>query len=178
MIGVRWSAADDNGDTLEYTVEIKGENEQSWKLLKDKVKERYLSYDATAFADGRYQIRVTASDQPDNPAAQGLSASLIGPYFLIDNTPPAIRELSGAFSGAKFTLKFKAADSLSVVTKSEISVNGGAWTLVEPSARLADAKELNFSLSLDKPAGATEITVAVRVTDEFDNQSVEKTVIR
>lgn len=176
MIGVRWQAVDDNGDALEYTVEIKGENEQTWKLLKDKVRERYYSYDATAFADGRYQIRVTATDQPDNAVGLGLTASQVSAYFLIDNTAPVIRGLAGSVSGGKMQVRFQAADALSVVGKAEISVNGGTWTLVEPTARLADSKELEFALTLDKPAGET--TVAVRVTDEFDNQSVEKTVVR
>lgn len=176
MIGVRWQAVDDNGDALEYSVEIKGENEQTWKLLKDKVRERYYSYDATAFADGRYQIRITATDQPDNAVGLGLSASQVSPFFLIDNTAPAIRAVSGSASGAKMQLRFQAADALSVVNKAEISINGGPWTIVEPTARLADSKELDFSLALDKPPG--EVTIAIRVTDEFDNQSVEKTVIR
>jgi hypothetical protein len=177
MIGVRWQAADDNGDTLEYTVEIKGENEQTWKLLKDKVRERYLSYDATAFADGRYQIRVTATDQPDNPAGLGLSASQISPYFLIDNTAPEVRNLAGAATGGKLNVRFAVADTLSVVTKAEVSINGGTWTLVEPAARLADSKDLEFALTLDR-ATAGETTIAVRVTDEFDNQAVAKTVVR
>ncbi len=176
MIGVRWQAVDDNGDTLEYSVEIKGENEQTWKLLKDKVRERYYSYDATAFADGRYQIRVTATDQPDNAKGLGLTAAQVSPYFLIDNTSPVIRGLAGSANGGKLQVRFQAADALSVVTKAEVSVNGGDWTLVEPTARLADSKELDFALTLDKPAGET--TVAVRVTDEFDNQSVAKTVLR
>ena len=64
MIGARWIAVDDNNDTLEFTVEIKGEGEQSWKLLKDKLKDRYYSFDATTLADGKYQMRVTASDSP------------------------------------------------------------------------------------------------------------------
>jgi hypothetical protein len=175
MIGVRWQAVDDNGDTLEYSVEIKGENEQTWKLLKDKVRERYYSYDATAFADGRYQIRVTATDQPDNATGLGLTASQVSPYFLIDNTSPVIRGLAGSANGGKMQVRFQAVDVLSVVVKAELSVNGGAWTLVEPTARLADSKELDFALTLDKAAGET--TVAVRVTDEFDNQSVAKTTV-
>jgi WD40 repeat protein len=173
MIGVRWLAADPNGDNLEFTVEIKGENENSWKLLKDKVRERYHSYDATAFADGRYQIRVTATDQPGNPAGQGLTASLVSPYFLIDNTPPQIRELAAANN----TLRFKASDALTVISKAEMSINGGNWTVIEPTSRLADSLEHEYNIPLTRAAGE-ELTIAVRVTDEFDNQAVAKTVLR
>ncbi|MDX2267450.1 MAG: hypothetical protein NW208_05045 [Bryobacter sp.] len=173
MIGVRWLAEDDNNDTLEYTVEIKGENESTWKLLKDKLRDRYHSYDATAFADGRYQIRVTATDQPGNASGQGLSSSEISAYFLIDNTPPTIRELSATGN----TLRFKASDTLTVVTKAEISINGGTWTPIEPTSRLADSLEHEYSVPLTRQ-GNEELTIAVRVTDEFENQSVAKTILR
>ncbi|MDZ4818685.1 MAG: WD40 repeat domain-containing protein, partial [Planctomycetota bacterium] len=44
MIGARWLASDENGDSLEFVIEIKGENELNWKPLKDKLKDRYYSY--------------------------------------------------------------------------------------------------------------------------------------
>src|SRR5581483_9000954 len=66
-IGARWSAADDNGDSLIYTVEIRGKKEKQWKLLKDHVKEKYISFDSTAFPDGEYLLRITASDSLSNP---------------------------------------------------------------------------------------------------------------
>ena len=65
---------DPNGDTLVYTVEIRGANETEWKPLKDKVTEKYLSWDSTAFPDGEYRLRVTASDAPSNPPAEALTA--------------------------------------------------------------------------------------------------------
>ena len=177
IIGARWLATDDNGDNLEFTIEIKGENEQSWKPLKDKLKDRYYSYDATAFGDGRYVVRVTATDAPSNPLNQGLSAQAVSAPFLIDNTPPVISNLGATPNGAKVNVRLKATDALSVVAKAEISLNGGEWKLIDPTVRLADSKELEFQVALDKPA-AGELTIAVRVSDEFDNQSVEKITIR
>ena len=49
QIGARWLAEDDNDDALEFKVEIRGVNETIWKLLRDKVRERYLSWDSTAY---------------------------------------------------------------------------------------------------------------------------------
>lgn len=176
-IGVRWLANDDNGDKLEFKVEIKGEAEQTWKPLRDKVRERYYSYDSTAFADGRYQIRITASDSPENPLNQGLSNAATSPAFLIDNTAPRITDLAAAPSGGKLSLRFKATDALSVVQKAEISLNGGEWTTIDPTVRLSDSKELEFQIPIDRPQPG-ELTIAVRVTDEFDNQSVDKITVR
>ena len=62
QIGARWIARDDNADLLQYKVEIRGAHESSWKLLKENVRERYLSWDSTAFPDGEYRLRVTATD--------------------------------------------------------------------------------------------------------------------
>lgn len=177
MIGARWIASDENGDALEFAIEIKGESEQSWKPLKDKLKDRYYSYDSTAFPDGRYQVRITASDAPANPLNQALTHQAISPPFLIDNTPPAITGLAASPAGGRVNLRFKATDTASVVTKAEISLNGGDWKLIDPTVRLADSKDLEFQIPLDRPAPG-ELTIAVRVTDEFDNQSVAKTTLR
>lgn len=177
MIGARWIAIDDNNDTLEFTLEIKGEAEQSWKLLKDKLKDRYYSYDGTAFGDGKYQVRVMATDALSNPLNQGLSAGNISAPFLIDNTAPVIRELALNPSGARASLRFKATDALSAIQKAEISINGGTWTVIDPTVQLTDSKDLEFIVLLERPVPG-EMTVAVRVTDEFDNQSVDKTSIR
>ena len=38
---MRWLANDDNGDTMEFKVEIRGVNETGWKLLHDKIREHY-----------------------------------------------------------------------------------------------------------------------------------------
>ena len=72
-VGARWLASDPNGDPMIYTVEIRGVNETQWKLLKDKVAEKYLSWDSTAFPDGEYRLRVTASDAPGNPPGEALT---------------------------------------------------------------------------------------------------------
>jgi hypothetical protein len=177
MIGARWLAIDDNGDALEFSIEIKGESEQNWKPLKDKIKDRYYSFDATAFSDGKYQLRVTASDSPANPLNQGLTAQSVSAPFLIDNTAPSIQDLGASPAGGKVNLRFKATDASSVITKAEISLNGSDWKLIDPTVRLADSKDLEFQLLLDRPAPG-ELTIAVRVTDEFDNQSVDKVTIR
>lgn len=176
-IGARWLAVDDNGDTLEYKIEIKGTGETTWKLLKDKLKDRAHSWDATAFPDGQYVVRVTATDQPDNAPGTGLSASLESEPFTIDNTAPAITGLTGEASGSNLVLRFRVRDALSLLQSVEYSINGGEWQWAEPTTKLTDSKEHEYSLTVERPA-AGEVTVAVRAADVNDNQAVEKTVIK
>ena len=175
QIGARWLAMDDNGDTLQFKVQIRGMNETEWKLLRDKVSEHYLSWDSTAFPDGKYVVRVTASDEPSNPPGQALSSSRDSDPFVIDNTPPAITCCTVTGSQA-MTVQFRAKDALSTLGKAEYSVNGGDWMVVEPTTRLTDSSEHEYRISLARPQGET--TVAVRVSDEFENQAVAKTVVK
>ena len=176
FVGARWMASDPNGDSLVYKIEIRGANEKEWKLLKDKVPEKYYSWDSTAFPDGEYRIRVTASDAPSNPPAEALSGKLEGDPFLIDNTPPKITGLSASRSGGKLQVRWHAADALNDIEKAEYSLDGGDWTLVAPTTGLSDSLELDYDLSVDAAPG--EHTIAVRVEDSDANQSTDKSVVR
>lgn len=175
--GVRWASTDENRDDLVYKAEIKGVAEQSWKLLKDKISERFVTYDTTAFPDGNYVVRVTVSDAPSNPPAAALSAEAVSAPFLIDNTAPVIEKLSAQPAGGRVQLRFEARDASSWIAKAEYSINGVEWLVAEPSSKLSDSRELIYDLLLDRPQPG-ELTIAVRVTDEFDNQASAKVVVR
>jgi len=175
-LGARWLAIDPNGDTMIYRVEIRGAAEKEWKLLKDKVAEKYLSWDSTAFPDGEYRLRVTASDGPSNPPAEALAGQMESDPFWIDNTPPKITGLTAARTSGKLVVKWHAADALNDLSKAEYSLDGGEWAVAAPVGQLSDSLELDYALSLDAPPG--EHTIAVRVSDANDNMAVEKVVIR
>jgi hypothetical protein len=174
--GVRWAVTDPNADQMIYKVEIRGVQEQEWKLLREKLKEKYLSWDSTAFADGEHIIRITATDLPDNPADQALSTQLESERFTIDNTPPQIANLTGSRSGNTLNIRWKARDERSTIQRAEYSANGREWVVVQPTTRLSDSPEHEYTLMIEATGG--EQTVAVRVSDEFDNQSVDKVIIR
>jgi hypothetical protein len=175
-IGARWSALDEDGDSLLYKVEIRGVKETGWKVLKDAVKEKYLSWDSTAFPDGEYVVRVTASDSPSNPRDQVLESALESDPFLIDNTPPQILKLTATVSGNKIEVSWKAQDARSNIDKAEYSVNGGEWLLIHPVTKLSDSPEEDYRLTIDR--GTAEQVIAVRVNDEYDNQAVDKVVVK
>ena len=175
-IGARWLATDENGDTLLFKIEIRGEHEAAWKPLHDDLRERYYSWDSTAYPDGKYRVRVTASDSPSNTPEQTLTSSRESDLFLIDNTAPEISALTAAAQRGKIDVRFHAKDALNVLDKAEYSVNGGEWKVVEPTTRLTDSQEHDYRFQVD--AGAGEATIAVRVSDAYDNQAVAKTVVK
>jgi len=175
-MGARWLASDPNGDSMIYTVEIKGSGETEWKLLKDKVAEKYYSWDSTAFPDGEYRLRVTASDAPSNPPAEALTGGMESDPFTIDNTPPKITGLTATRSGGKLLVRWHAADALNNIGKAEYSLDGGEWAVAAPVTKLSDSPELDYELALDATPG--EHMIALRVADENDNQAVDKVVVK
>ncbi|HEV3331541.1 MAG TPA: hypothetical protein VG096_11200 [Bryobacteraceae bacterium] len=176
FLGARWMASDPNDDNLIYTVEIRGVNETEWKPLKDKVTEKYFSFDSTAFPDGEYRLRITASDAPSNPPGEALTTRLESDPFLIDNTPPKITGLAASRTGGKLQIRWHAADALNDIAQAEYSLDGGDWTVVSPTSGLSDSQELDYELNVDASPG--EHTIAVRAADDYDNQGADKVVVR
>jgi len=175
-IGARWVASDPNGDSMAFNVEIRGEAETEWKPLKQKIGEKYFSWDSSAFPDGEYRVRITASDAPSNPPAESLAGQLTSDPFTIDNTPPRISALSATFSNGNLEVRWHAADALSNIARAEYSLDGGEWTVAAPVSRLSDSLELDYAVALNAAAG--EHTIAIRVEDDCANQAADKVVVR
>ncbi len=175
--GVRWTAKDDNADALRYRVEIRGEGESAWFELEDELQARELSFDTTAFADGLYRLRITASDALANPVGEGLTRQRVSEPFLVDNTAPTVSDLQAERDGDRLRVSFEAADAATNIERAEVSVNGGPWKTVLPEHGLFDSREPQFSVELEAPRG-TEAVVAVRAMDERENGAAAKTVVR
>jgi hypothetical protein len=174
----RWDANDENSDSLIYRVEIQGKGESVWRLLKDKIQDRHFSFDGSAFADGEYVLRVTASDEPSNIPKEALTGSLASDPFTIDNTPPQITSSPVVTENSHTVIRFSAKDALSWIDKAEYSVNGAEWVLVEPKNRVSDSQQLDYELRLPRSTDDKgEKVVAVRVFDENDNEAVTRFVV-
>ena len=167
FIGARWSSSDENGDTLTYSVEIRGSKEHNWRLLGSKLHDKYFSFDSTTLPDGEYQFRITASDAPSNTPSDALKTSEESDPFTIDNTPPAITKLAAANG----VVRWHAADDLSIIRKAEFSLDSGDWTVVDPVTKLSDSQALDYELHLPLLTPG-EHSIAVRVEDDNDNSAV------
>src|SRR4029078_12239135 len=87
----QWQAEDRNSDTLEYAIYYRALNEQTFRLLKDKLRDNFYTIDGATLADGRYVIKVVATDAPDNPPGQRLTGERLSDTVTIENPPPVVK---------------------------------------------------------------------------------------
>jgi hypothetical protein len=165
---VLWSAHDDNDDDLIFAVYYRAEGEQSWRLLKDKLTQRFYSWDTTTMPDGAYYLKIVASDQPSNPPSQALSNERTSERFEIQNTPPRIENLRADSGGATAKITFDGVSSDLAITRAQYSVDAGEWFIVFPASGLSDGPKENYQIELPGLAPGLH-TIGVQISDRFDN---------
>jgi hypothetical protein len=165
----QWQAEDRNGDTLEYAIYYRSLNESTFRLLKDKLRDNFYTIDGATLADGRYIIKITASDAPDNPAGQALIGERVSEPVDIDNTPPAVREVGQPqIKPDGERVVFDVEDATGKVRKADLSVDGAPWTPIFPDDGIADSGRERYSIDLPLlPPG--EHTVSLRAFDTSGN---------
>jgi sugar lactone lactonase YvrE len=171
---VLWSAHDDNDDQLLFTIYYRGEGERDWRLLKDKITQRYYSWDATSMPDGAYYLKIVASDSPSNPASEALSSERESDRWEVANTPPRIENLRAGSGILNTKASFDAVSSSGPIARALYSIDSGDWKIVFPTGELSDAPKESYFMQLPGlPVG--EHTLAVQVTDCLNNTTTAKT---
>jgi hypothetical protein len=162
---IAWRAEDADDDRLEYALQYRREGDPAWRDLRDALADGIFVWDTTTVADGRYIVRVRASDAPANVGDRALVGERDSEIVNIDNTPPAIEVQSP--TGNPTRLQVTVTDGRSPIQKVEFSVAGGAWQLVYPLDGLADSLTERYEITL--PAGADASRVVIRATDLLQN---------
>jgi WD40 repeat protein len=171
---VIWSAHDDNDDDLLFKVYYRGENEKTWRLLKDKITQHYYSWDTSTMPDGAYYLRVVASDSPSNPQDQALTGERQSDRFEVENAPPRIEALQAAAHSPTATVTFRGASAGGdALAEAKYSVDARDWQIVYPVGLLSDAPRQDYRIELEHLSPG-EHTIAVQVADRFDNTTSAK----
>jgi hypothetical protein len=203
-IAVKWSAHDDNDDDLIFSIYYRGDGETRWKLLKDKITDKFYSWDAGLLPDGGYTVRVVASDSPSHSPDESLSSERESSRFEVDHTPPAVADLVVRDEGGTMHITFRGIDGFSPIKRAEYSVDANDWQFVEPVGELSDSKLENYDFAIPIPSmkssgevappsrggdhggndgnaaatSAAEHVIVVRVYDRYDNMGTAKVVVR
>jgi hypothetical protein len=123
VVKVTWKVENPDSDPLRYRVAYKREGQTQWRdaLKTDDVQTKTeLDWDTAALPEGKYRVRVEASDEPANPPEQVQKHALESEMVLVDNTPPRIDTLE--IAGRR--LRAHVIDGTSPIARVEMAVDG------------------------------------------------------
>jgi hypothetical protein len=167
---IAWKAEDEDGDRLTYTLQYRREGEQTWRELRAGLTDPIFVWDTATVADGRYVLRLIASDSPANASDRALAGDRESDPIEVDNTPPTITA-EVTRQGATSRLVVRVRDAQSPIQKLEYSINGGPWQLIYPADGLADSPDERYELPLGADAEASRIML--RATDVLQNSAAQ-----
>src|SRR5207249_599417 len=147
---------------------VQAEGNATWIKEGEDLDATQFTWDTRALPDGRYRLRVTASDAPTNPIGEERTDEALSEPFTIDNTPPAITAVEARGESAAVSVEARGEDAMSTLSRFEASIDDGDWRIVTPVGGFADARTLSIRTRLDKISPG-EHTVSVRVVDMAGN---------
>jgi hypothetical protein len=137
--------------------------------LKDKLRDNFYTIDGATLADGRYVIKVVASDGPDNPPGQKLTGERLSEPVDIDNTPPTVKVMGQPqITRDSVRVVFSVDDATGKVRKADASIDGAAWSPVFPDDGIADSGHEVYSVDFGA-LGPGEHTISLRSFDSSGN---------
>ena len=170
---VQWKVEDLNKDTLQFAVYYKGIEETNWKLLKKELTTSSYGWDTTSMPDGRYVIKIEATDKLSNPLAWAKSSEEISKPFDIDNTQPTVRDVvATANVDGTYKITCTTEDESSHIQKAVYKIDGDQhWKVIFPEDGIFDSKEETLLLQTKSLPTGTH-TITIQVTDAAENIAV------
>jgi len=168
---VTWEATDENEDRLDYTVSIRKEGENGWRVVKDGWRDSLFVFDTLSYPDGVYFVKLGASDLSSNPPGSELRSEKTSSPLVIDNSLPVVTGFTATREGNSLDVAFQVQDSFSSIQEVEYLIRPGEWRVVFPADGICDSRTESFKLRVPLPANAENL-VTVRVTDRHHNVGV------
>jgi hypothetical protein len=176
VVHVSWHVENPDSDELRYRVTFRQDGQTRWveATRPDEVLTKTeLDWDTATLPEGKYRVRVEASDEISNPPGDATRHALETPPVLVDNTPPVFRTLT--VQGRR--LRAEVVDGLGPIVRVEVAVDGRVdWRPLAPVDGIFDTADetVDSDVSTLVPAGSH--VVAVRAFDAAGNSAVRETV--
>ena len=176
VVHVSWKVDNPDSDELRYRVQFRREGRTRWldaTSADDVLTKSELDWDTAALPEGKYRVRVDATDEMANPPAEVTRHALESAPVLVDNTPPVFRSI--AVQGRR--LRAEVVDGLGPVVRVEVAIDGRLeWRPATPADGLFDTADeaVDEDLGPLLPAGPGPHIVAVRAYDAAGNFTVRE----
>ena len=163
-----WRGVDPNGDPLRYTVAVRAEPDGDWIEIGKDLEASMLTWNTNTLGDGRYRVKVTASDAEGNAVGEALTAEAVSEPFSIDNTPPRVTSLDARAGASGVEVSGAAEDGEGWLQRLDLAIDDGAWHSLAPDGGLSDSPKLSFKTVL-KDLGPGPHLLSVRAVDAAGN---------
>jgi hypothetical protein len=141
----------------------------NWIQMKDELEADDYEWDSRTVEDGRYEVRVVASDERGNTEATKLTGSRVSDPVVVDNTGPVIRKYSIEKTGRTATLKLQITDELSAIGSLDYTIDShDEWKGALPDDFVFDTTDESFTITTDDLEPGEHV-IALRIKDDVDN---------
>lgn len=171
VVHVTWKVDNPDSDELRYRVQFHRERDSRWldATRPDEVLTKTeLDWDTASLPEGKYRIRVDASDELSNAPGDSTRFTLESPLVLVDNTPPVFKSIG--MQGHR--LRAEVVDGLGPITRIEVTADGrNDWRPLAPNDGILDTADETIDVDVTSllPTGPGTHLLAVRAFDAAGN---------
>ncbi|HVU04843.1 MAG TPA: hypothetical protein VHE30_23995 [Polyangiaceae bacterium] len=177
-VTLKWKVENPDKDELRYKLEYRLLGGTTWYGIldpKETLTKPTYSWDTADLPEGRYKVRVTATDEISNPPSKVLRHELESGIIIVDNTPPTIEGLD--VTGKR--LRGTAIDGVGPISRIEASVVGSdEWVPFFPKDGVFDQPREDIDADVSALAPNGHVMLAVRVYDRAGNVVVRNVTLK
>lgn len=166
---VRWEVFDPNEDRLRFALSLQRLPGEGWAPLVEGLDAAVWGWDSRAHEDGRYRLRLVASDAVDNAPGEGAVARRESGIVVVDNTAPQVEDAGLARQGERWRLRLRARDAGSGLRELAWRSEGtpaGEWAPLAPVDGVTDGASEEVDATIDPGPGHT---IWLRAVDAAGN---------
>jgi hypothetical protein len=176
LFKISYVTKDDNGDKLIYKIDFRKLGRTNWIELKDELEAGSFEWDGRTVEDGRYEVRITASDERSNTSSTKLTGSRVSELVVVDNTGPVVEDIKTTSArkdnGQHRIIEIEVSDELSAIGKLEYTIDSNAdWIGTVPDDSVYDTTNEDFTVEIDaeKDLPKGDHVLTIRVSDAVGN---------
>ncbi|AQT67176.1 Two component regulator propeller [Anaerohalosphaera lusitana] len=169
VLEITAAAKDENNDQLTYTYQFRKAGRTNWITFDEDQPKPKIEWNTNTVEDGRYEIRVTASDRKANTPTTALTGTRVSNTFVVDNTAPAIDSHKLTTDNTTATLALTVSDEYSLIGQLRYTVdsdNDFHGTL--PNDLVYDTTSESFTITVPDLTPGPHV-IAVELKDDLNN---------
>jgi hypothetical protein len=177
-IALTWKVDNPDKDELRYRLQFRQVGSNTWfELLKpqEKLTKDTYSWETSDLPEGRYRLRLVATDELSNPPDRVTRDAMESSVILVDNTQPVVEGLKVV--GKR--IQGVALDGVGPIARIEIALAGSDdWTPFFPTDGIFDEQREEFDADVSKLAPAVPALLSLRVYDKANNYVIRSVILK